>query len=142
MRPPPGNARAPGTVWRLLHLLHSLKQAPCAWARVLRTVLESWCMLSAGAHCTLYVEQGAGGVVFMATHIDDFDLAGSDREKDPVEVRLRAKCDVNHTADDAPFVGMECVTDPVTGAVTIHQQRYTEELLVEFDSGQAGGHAL
>jgi hypothetical protein len=56
---------------------------------------------------------------------------------DPMEVRLRANFDVKRTADDAPFVRMQHVTDPVTGAITIREQRYVEELLFEFGMTQA-----
>jgi hypothetical protein len=73
----------------------------------------------------------------VASCVDDFDLAGSDRETDPVEERLRTKFDVKRTVDDAPFVCMQRVAHAVTGAVTIHQQRYTEELLVEMGMTQA-----
>jgi hypothetical protein len=94
-------------------------------------------MLSADADCTLYVEEGSDGPVLMATYVDDFDLAGSDRDMDPVEARLRAKINVKRAADDTPFVGMQRVANPITGAITIHQRRCVEEVLVEFGMPQA-----
>jgi hypothetical protein len=137
MRPPPGYACAAGTVWRLLRPLYGVKQAMRAWACSLRKKLESWHVLSADADCTLYIKEVSDGPVLMATNVDDLDLAGSDRDMDPVEARLRAKFNVKHTADDAPFVGMQRVANPITGAITIHQQLYAEELLVEFGMTQA-----
>jgi hypothetical protein len=136
-RPLPGHACAPGTVWRLLRPLYGLKQALRACAFALRKELESWHMLGADADCTLYIKEGSDGPVLMATNVDDFDLAGSDRDMDPMQARLRTYFSVRRTADDAPFVGMQRVANPITGAMTIHQQRYVEELLVEFGMTQA-----
>jgi hypothetical protein len=51
---------------------------------------------------------------------------------DQVEARLRSKFDVKRAADNASFVGMKRVADLIMGAVTIHQQQYIEEFLVEF----------
>jgi hypothetical protein len=85
---------------------------------------------------TLCAKQGAGGLVLVATDVDDFDLAGSDRDMDPVEARLRAKFDVKRTANGALFVGMQRVADRRI-AITIHQERYIEEILVEFGITQA-----
>ena len=89
-------------------------------------------MVSADADSAMYVRQGVDGPVIMATYVDDFKLAGTDRDMDPIEARLRSKFDVKRGTDDATFVGMQRVTDAASGAITIHQQRYTEELLAEF----------
>jgi hypothetical protein len=130
MKPPPGFACRKGEAWRLLRPLYGLKQAPRAWEQALRKELESWDMVSSDADCTLYTTKGVDGPVFMCTYVDDFDAGGSDRDLDVLEARLKAKFNVKRSADDAPFVGMQRERD-ASGAITVHQQRYTEELLSE-----------
>ena len=94
-------------------------------------------MVSADADSAMCVKQGAAGPVTVAMYVDNIKLAGTDRDMDPIEARLRSKLDVKRENDDAMFVGMQRVTDAASSAITIHQQWYTEVLLAEFGMANA-----
>jgi hypothetical protein len=129
----------PGTEGKILILkkaLYGTKQAANAWQNFLTEILKS-----AGGtrhfkdECVYTFRNKKGGVLFLATHVDDlFPLFNEEGRKirDEILEKLRQKMEIDNKGTLSFALDTRIDRDPQAGILRISQEVYTENLVREY----------
>jgi hypothetical protein len=102
----------PNTVCRLLKALYGLRQAPRAWHRCFKRVLEDLEFVASSTDAALFQGTVDGETVWLLVWVDDILVAAQGKERvAKVKVHLTAKFDVRDLGPATYFLGMELSRD-------------------------------
>ena len=117
-------------VLRMLRAGFGLKDAPRAWAMVLKSVLEEFGLVACQSDPQLYVKFVDGRfVLVVSTHVDDLKGAGESDQHTALLSHLEQRFG-RLTRDTHRFVhvGITHEQSPTTFEVTMHQHEYAKQL--------------
>jgi len=120
---------------RLKKALYGLKQAGRCWYQLLKKLLlDEGFNVSEDDPC-LFIHHGVDvKLTLLCLHVDD--LFGFTTERsylNKVRQRLDDEFDLQDLGEPSFILGIHIVQDKVTGAITLHQERYVREMLEKFN---------
>jgi len=120
----------PNIVCRLLRALYGLRQAPRAWHRCLKKVLEDLEFVASSADAALFRGIVDGETVWLLVWVDDILVAAQGEERvAKVKAHLTAKFDVRDLGPATYFLGMELSRDREARSLKLTQKKLTRELI-------------
>ena len=120
----------PNKVCKLNKALYGLKQAGREWNRKVNDILREMGFKRCQSDTCVYVKRNDYNVCFIAIYVDDMLLAcNNSSEMETVIVNLNKHIKAVDRGSISFYLGMEVNRDGLRGDITIHQKRYTEELL-------------
>jgi hypothetical protein len=138
MRQPAGYVE-PGSehkVCRLLRGLYGLKQAGRAWNQRLHAELvEIGFTRSDEDHC-LYMKGTGSEFVGIGIHVDDGCVVGAASEIEKIKSQVQKVFEITDGGELKYFLGLQFERDREHRRLTIHQNRYTTELLIQHQMDQ------
>lgn len=133
MKPPPG-LLAPGNslVCKLIKSLYGLRQASRDWNYKLCCALLSKGYSYSKNDYSLFYKKNGPLVVFLAVYVDDILVIGNDTvEINSIKTFLHDTFTIKDLGPLQYFLGLEFQN--VTNGMIISQQKFTNELITEFD---------
>ena len=132
---PRGVSVPPGHKWRLKRALYGLKQAPRAWNLVLtKKLLRLGFNPSTSDPCLYILITSSGEHIFMNTYVDDLFLAANpSKAKDDIISGLSNSFAITNLGIMSNPLGIEVITNPITGSVLMCQSKLAQSLLEEID---------
>jgi hypothetical protein len=121
------------TVCRLLKALYGLRQAPRAWHRCLKRVLEDLEFVASSADAALFRGTVDGETVWLLVWVDDILVAAQGKERvAKVKAHLTAKFDVRDLGPATYFLGMELSRDREARSLKLTQKKLMGELISRY----------
>lgn len=121
-------------VLKLKKSLYGLKQSGREWNLKLDNVLKEIGFVPCESEPCLYTRHEQQKLNFIAVYVDDLILACSDKhDLDAIKHQISSKFKI---VDQGPlnyFLGMEVERDGETGAITLCQKKYINEMLTEYN---------
>ena len=131
-----GTGRGKGMVGHLQKQLYGLRDSPRLWSRHLIKSLEKDVGVTVlTSDRNVFKFQWKGQSLLGCIHVDDVLFAGGAEIRAEFMLRVRAKLDV--TGGEEPvtkFCGYEFAYDRARKTIHMHQKRFAEALLEQFDS--------
>ena len=117
-------------VLRMLRAGFGLKDAPRAWAKVLKKVLETFGLVACKLDPQVYVKFVSGILVLiLSTHVDDLKGAGETAQRDGLIAHLEARFGkLSKQLHSFTHVGVVHEQSPTTFEVEMHQKPYAQQL--------------
>ncbi len=123
----------PNTVCRLLRALYGLRQAPRAWHRCLKRVLEDLEFVASSADAALFRGTVDSETVWLLVWVDDILVGAQGKERvAKVKAHLTAKFDVRDLGPATYFLGMELSHDREARSLKLTQKKLTGELISRY----------
>jgi hypothetical protein len=120
----------PNTVCRLLRALCGLRQAPRAWHRCLKKVLEDLEFVASSTDVALFRGTVDSETVWLLVWVDDILVAAQGEERvAKVKAHLTAKFDVRDLGPATYFLRMELSRDREAQSLKLTQRKLTRELI-------------
>jgi hypothetical protein len=128
----------PNTVCRLLRALYGLRQAPRAWHRCLKKVLEDLEFVASSTNVALFRGTMDGETVWLLVWVDDILVAAQGEERiAKVKAHLTAKFDVRDLGPATYFLRMELSHDGEAQSLKLTQKKLTGELISQYGLANA-----
>jgi len=125
-------------VCRLLRALYGLRQAPRAWHRCLKKVLEDLEFEVSSVDAALFRGTVDGETVWLLVWVDDILVAAQGEEQvAKVKAHLRAKFDVRDLGPATYFLGMELSRDQEARSLKLTQKKPIGELISRYGLANA-----
>ena len=119
---------------RLLKALYGLKQAGRLWNKLLSEALEQiglW--YSEYDECLYYWYGDDGDFLWLLIWVDDLlCITNSQVKLDDVYMHLTSLFELQDSGEPNMIVGINIFRDPATGAITISQSRYIQDIVVRY----------
>jgi histone deacetylase 1/2 len=130
----------PNTVCRLLRALYELRQAPRAWHRCLKKVLEDLEFVASSVDATLFRGTVDGETIWLLVWVDDILVAIQGEERvAKLKAHLTSKFDVRDLGPATYFLAMELSHDREARSLKLTQKKLTGELISRY--GLVDAHA-
>ncbi len=128
----------PNTVCRLLRALYGLRQAPRAWHRCLKRVLEDLEFMASSADAALFRSTVDDETIWLLVWVDDILVAAQGKERiAKVKAHLTAKFDMRNLGPATYFLGMELSCDREARSLKLTQRKLTGELISRYGLADA-----
>jgi hypothetical protein len=136
MKIPPGyeHLGPPGAVCRIVKALYGLKQAPRQWNAVLVSYLSGEGFLQSPADPSLFCKRTSSGMVYILVYVDDCIIAGeAASDVEDAVASFKRRFEAHSMGEPSDFCGIIIERDAETGAITLHQAPYVQQLLQAWD---------
>jgi len=118
---------------KLLKALYGLKQAGRLWHQLLKRVLLDLEFRATEEDACLFIHERNGKVTMLGVHVDDlFGWTTECNFLSEVKARLDADFELIDSGKVKYLLGIHLEHDAATGAITLHQRKYIEDMLEKF----------
>jgi len=133
----------PNIACHLLRAFYRLRQAPRAWHRCLKKVLEDLEFVASSADATLFRGIVDGGTIWLLVWVDDILVTAQGEEQiAKVKAHLTAKFDMWDLGPATYFLGMELSRDREARSLKLTQKKPTGELINRYGLADACARSM
>lgn len=106
--------------------LYGLKQAPRAWLDEVKQYFEELKLTASEADPNLFIGEG----VYILLFVDDMLIIGNKADTNAIKAKIRGRWKSKDLSPATVFVGFQIERDRENYTLTIHQEMYTNKLLL------------
>ena len=133
MNPPDGYTVPEGKVLKLNKALYGLKQAPRAWNQLIHSFLVSLGFRNTDADSCVYIKSSTSNIMIIGLFVDDLIIACNNvNELNSFKSKISTKFKMKDLGDIKSYLGMEISRNRSSRTITIHQSKYTKNMLEKF----------